>query len=323
MGYSREVCKRAADELSRRRQAAEREAIALKARVVKKFPQALDCENRVAAAVGRIAFAVLNNRNVDEAIAAAEKESAAAKKELAGYISAAGEKGKDFSPIYTCQKCSDTGLCNNHICDCHQALLTQYSSEELSKISGMKLVSFDDIDLSYYNEKSRARMAENFQFCRDYAEHFDTSVDSLLLYGSTGTGKTHAALAIAEAATEKGFSVIYGPVQMLMRKLEKEHFGHEEGDSEEKLLSCDLLILDDLGTEMSTSFSTAYLYNIINSRLLAGLPTIISTNCATADLVPRYGDAIASRILGTFELLCFEANDVRQAKLERRLAGEI
>lgn len=322
MGYSRDVCKRVSEELARRRQAAENEAFARRARVIKAFPQVLDCERRMAASAGQIALTVLNQGNVDEMLARIQKENEAAQTELAGYIAAAGEQGTDFSPRYTCPKCSDTGSAGHSVCECQQALLAQYAGEALSKTSGMKLTSFDTVDLSYYDEASRALMADNFAFCRDYADHFDLNAYSLLLFGPTGTGKTHAALAIAQAATDRGFSVIYGPVQTLLRQLEKEHFGRAEGDSEEALLSCDLLILDDLGTEMSTSFTTSCIYSIINGRMMEGRPTIISTNLSAAEWAPRYGDAIASRVLGTFEPLSFAGNDVRQAKLERRLSGE-
>ncbi len=322
MGYSRDVCKRAAEELARRQQAAENEAFARRVRVIKAFPQALDCERRMAASAAQIALVVMNNGNVEETLARIQKENEAAQKELAGYIAAAGEQGTDFSPRYTCTKCNDTGFADNRVCACHQALLAQYAGEALSKTSGMKLTSFDTVDLSYYDETSRSRMADNFAFCRAYADQFDTNADSLLLFGSTGTGKTHAALAIAKTATDRGFSVIYGPVQTLLRQLEKEHFGKVEGDSEEALLSCDLLILDDLGTEMSTSFTNSCIYNIVNGRMMAGLPTIISTNLSAPEWAPRYGEAIASRVLGTFEPLSFAGNDVRQAKLERRLSDE-
>lgn len=322
MGFSRDVCKRASDELARRRQTAENEAFARRARVMKAFPQVLECERRMAASAGQVARAVMNNGNVEDVLALAQKENEAAQKELAGYIAAAGEKGTDFSPLYTCPKCGDTGFAGHGVCECQQTLLAQYAGEALSKTSGMKLTTFDTVDLSYYDETSRSLMEDNFAFCRAYADQFDTSADSLLLFGSTGTGKTHAALAIAKVATGHGFSVIYGPVQTLLRQLEKEHFGKAEGDSEEALLSCDLLILDDLGTEMSTSFTNSCIYSILNGRMMAGLPTIISTNLSASEWAPRYGEAIASRVLGTFEPLSFTGNDVRQAKLERRLSGE-
>lgn len=322
MGYNRDVCLRAAEELSRRRQKAAAEAIARRKRVLEKQPAAADCERRMAASAAKIAQVVLSHGDVEAALAAAQKENQQAQEELAAYIAAAGEQGRDFSPLYVCPLCEDTGYKGTKICQCQTALLAKYAGEALSKSSGMQLASFEDIDLSYYDDDARNRMANNFAFCKAYGEQFDTRADSLLLFGPTGTGKTHAALAVARLATEKGFSVIYGPAQTLFRKLEREHFRGEEGETEEALLTCDLLVLDDVGTEMTTAFTNACLYDMLNGRMLAGLPTIISTNLTPSDWGARYGEAVASRVLGTFEPLSFAANDVRQAKLERRLSGE-
>lgn len=322
MGYSREVCKRAADELSRRRQQAEMQAAARRNRVIAKQPKAAEYERRMAVSAAQIARTVLSGADVQQALAAIQAENEKAQAELSALIAAAGESGENFYPSYTCPDCEDTGFTRHGICTCHKALLAHYASEELSKTTGMKLTSFDDIDLSFYSDDTRPVMRNIFDFCRAYGEQFDLTVDSLLLFGPTGVGKTHAALAIAKLATERGFSVIYGPTPTLLRKLEKEHFGRAEGDTEEILLSCDLLILDDLGTEMSTSFTNSALYDILNGRMLHGLPTIISTNLSAADWAPRYGEAIASRVLGTYESLHFVGDDIRQAKLERRLSGE-
>ena len=322
MGYDREICLRAAEELARRRQQAVADAAAKRKRVLEKQPTAADCERRMAASAATIARVVLSHGDVKTALAAAQEENRLAREELASLIAAAGETGTDFSPVFTCPLCEDTGRHGNAVCACQAALLAKYAGEALSKSTGMKLSSFDEIDLSYYDSDVRDRMADNLAFCRAYGEQFDPTADSLLLFGPTGTGKTHAALAIARLATEKGLSVVYGPVQTLFRKLEREHFRNEEGETEESLLACDLLVLDDVGTEMSTAFTNACLYNILNGRLLAGSPTLISTNLTPAEWSTRYGEAIASRVLGTFEPLAFTANDVRQAKLERRLAGE-
>jgi DNA replication protein DnaC len=143
-----------------------------------------------------------------------------------------------------------------------------------------------------------------------------------LLRGPAGTGKTHLSLAIAGEVAATGRQVIYGSVQRLLRQLEKEHFGREEGDSLDKLEVCDLLILDDLGTEFATPFYTSTLYDLINTRLLAGRPTVISTNLNLKQLAERYGVQIASRIGGCFQPLLFAGQDIRQQKLMRRLKEE-
>lgn len=215
------------------------------------------------------------------------------------------------------------------MCRCMEALLKEEACRRLSEMSAMELTDFDRMSLDYYPEEKdprtgvspRERMRGVLAYCRSYAENFVLPADSLLLRGPTGTGKTHAALAIARAAAERGFGVIYGPAQVLLHRIEKEHFGRAEGESEDVLESCDLLILDDLGTEFGSAFYTSCLYNIINTRMLSRLPTVISTNLTQAQLQERYGDQIASRITGTFVPLVFAGRDIRQLKNEQRLFG--
>ena len=127
----------------------------------------------------------------------------------------------------------------------------------------------------------------------------------------------HTSLSIAREAIAKDFAVIYGSTQNLLHELEEEHFGRrpaDEGAMQEMLLSCDLLILDDLGAEFSTSFTVAALYNIINSRINAGLPVIISTNLTPTELEAKYTQRITSRIIGCYTSLIFCGRDIRQLK---------
>ena len=126
-------------------------------------------------------------------------------------------------------------------------------------------------------------------------------------------------VAIARQAAEKGHAVIYGPAQVLLHQLEKEHFGRAEGNSEDMLLACDLLVLDDLGTEFASPFYVSCLYNLINTRMLEGRTIILSTNLNQNQLKERYGDQITSRITGTFVPLLFMGRDIRQQKRQEKL----
>ena len=242
-------------------------------------------------------------------------------------LASLGEAATDFSPRYTCQKCRDTGKLENGICDCMRSLLAEFAAKSLSEVSGMKLTSLSDMDLSFYSDEvlpelgksPREHMQSVLEYCRCYGEGFHAGAESLLLFGTTGTGKTHASLAIARAVIEQGYSVIYASAQQIFHRLEKEHFGREDGDSESVLAACDLLVLDDLGTEMTTAFTISCLYNIINLRMLAERPTVISTNLTAADWKGRYGEALTSRVLGTFQPLSFVGSDIRQAKKMNQL----
>ena len=131
---------------------------------------------------------------------------------------------------------------------------------------------------------------------------------------TTGFGNT-----TARQAAEKGHAVIYGPAQVLLHQLEKEHFGRAEGNSEDMLLACDLLVLDDLGAEFASPFYVSCLYNLINTRMLEGRTIILSTNLNQNQLKERYGDPITSRITGTFVPLLFMGRDIRQQKRQEKL----
>ena len=129
---------------------------------------------------------------------------------------------------------------------------------------------------------------------------------------NSAEGIPENSMAAFRLAAEQGYGVVYGSVQPLIRRLEAEHFGRAQGDSESQLTACDLLVLDDLGMEFDTPFSRACLYNVLNARLLEGRPTVISTNLSYTALQERYGDQIASRISGGFVPLLCVGKDIRQ-----------
>ena len=155
-------------------------------------------------------------------------------------------------------------------------------------------------------------MSYVYNSCVKYAESFDLDSVSLYFYGRTGLGKTHLSLAIANEAIKKGYNVIYGSVINFLNKMEKEKFGKADTDTEKLLIDADLLILDDLGAEFTTAYTVSAIYNILNSRICRGVPTIISSNLDLDDIKGRYPESIASRIIGTFSPVEFIGDDVRQ-----------
>ena len=159
-------------------------------------------------------------------------------------------------------------------------------------------------------------MEKNLQHCREYARFFSQGAGNLLLSGTTGLGKTHLALSIGYAVGEQGYSVCYETAASLFAKLERARFSHnEEAMAQgEKLESCDLLIIDDLGTEMPGQFVTAALYALLNQRLLAGKPMVITTNLTVDEMAQRYSPQIASRMQGEFYRMPFLGNDIRVMK---------
>lgn len=228
-----------------------------------------------------------------------------------------GLSDADFEPKFTCPICGDSGYSEGCLCRCAKALAKQYEYDRLNRSMPLEQSTFDRFDLSYYMGSDRASMEQTLRFCRDYATNFRTSAPSLLFYGKTGLGKTHLSLAIANEVLNAGFGVMYSSVQNYLERLEKEHFGRSEGDTMELLTGCDLLILDDLGAEFQTAFTVSAIYNILNSRILNGLPTVISTNLTPAEITGIYGERVMSRILGSFRRFEFSGADIRQQKMLR------
>lgn len=329
MGYSQEVYDAVRARLERRRMQAASEAAALQEQMTARYPRLREIRREMAASAGQVTRAVLAGGDVNAAVEAIKRQNLALQAEMAEILAKAGVKTPDFEPQYTCAACKDTGYANGRMCRCMEAMLKEEACRRLSAASPLALTDLAEMKLDFYPDDKdprtgvspRERMRGILAYCRDYAESFTVPADSLLLRGPTGTGKTHAALAIARAATERGYGVVYGPVQVLLHRLEKEHFGRAEGDSEQALEGCDLLVLDDLGTEFGSAFYNACLYNIINTRMLSRLPTIISTNLTQPQLQERYGDQIASRITGAFVPLVFVGRDIRQLKNQARLFG--
>lgn len=229
-------------------------------------------------------------------------------------------------PHYECNSCKDSGYIGGDMCICLKKAL----SEEGLKHSGLgemtKIQSFENFTLDYYdNPKDSADrspyhiMKTVLERCVKFAAEFDKTPNKNLFFcGSTGLGKTHLSSAIAREIIEKGYDVVYDTAQRIIYAFEQERFsksssGYDE-NATERYLNCDLLIIDDLGTEYTGSMSVTTLYNIINSRLVADKSMIISTNLAIAKIQSRYDDRIVSRILGEFVVLEFVGSDIRYMK---------
>ena len=318
MAYSENVVRAARQRLEKRRRDAESAATAVREELCQRYPRLREIEREMAAAIPELTHAILG-RNPD-AVTRIQEKNLALQQEMADILRVAGYDRDNFEPRFTCSRCSDTGFVGGAVCDCYRQLLKEEACRSLSGLSAMRLTDFGSMRLDYYDAEvdpklgvsPRQHMTDVITYCREYTENFSTGCDSLLLQGATGIGKTHLCLAIARGVTERGFGVVYGSVQPLLRQLEAEHFGRSQGDSEAQLTGCDLLVLDDLGMEFDTPFGRSCIYNILNARLLEGKPTVVSTNLSFTALRERYGDQIASRISGGFVPLLCVGKDIRQ-----------
>ena len=226
---------------------------------------------------------------------------------------------EDYTEVkYFCKACSDTGYIDGtKLCSCLREELIRATIQSSGIGDLIETQSFDNFDLECYNDNPEVyeKMKANLSIAKAYAQSFSKSSGNLLLTGKTGTGKTHISTAIAREVIHKGYDVLYDSIHNILSEFEADKFSPPYSRSEpqsSKYLECDLLIIDDLGTEFSTQFTIACIYNLINTRLNKGLSTIISTNLDSRSLADKYEGRILSRLLskGT-KVLSFVGKDKR------------
>lgn len=321
MGYAKQIYKSAAAELKARRDRAEAVAAQHKQEFVRVCPAVLDIEGEMAKTGLEAVKAVGAGDNAVKIVQSLAKYNLELQAKRKALLKENGFPQDFLLPAYTCSICNDTGIHNNAPCACYRTLLKELAYQELAKTTPLQLCDFESFSLNAYANTpdtngiiAQEEMQAIYERCREYAENFTASANSLFFFGATGLGKTHLSLAIADKVIQKGFGVVYGTAQNLLTRLEKERFGKiEDTDTESLLLECDLLILDDLGTEFTTGFTVAAVYNILNTRELSGKPTIINTNLSLSELEEKYTTRISSRILGKYEIYRFIGNDQRIA----------
>ena len=319
MGYGVKIYQAACKELEDRRRRAEEKAAACRERFCEDCPRAAQIREEMARNASGAARAVLSGGDVRQELTRMKERGMALREEYNGLLAQNGLSQEDVTPQYQCSNCQDSGFVDGRMCQCLKSLQRRMAYERLSMDAPLESCTFESFSLEYYQEDERVyrQMEKVFRACQSYGEKLRPDSPSMLFRGGTGLGKTHLSLAIAGKAIEKGMGVIYGSAQSFAVALEKERFDREppeEGDTNTQLTECDLLILDDLGTEFPSAYVNAALYNIINSRMLAERPTIISTNLTLKELESRYSERFASRIAGYYGKLEFLGNDVRVQK---------
>ena len=324
MRTKRELYQEAMRAVALRRQTARANAEDARAAAEAAVPALRHAEEEVRVRGVRCALAGASGKDRTAAAAALAK----AKQDLTALLASSGRPADALEPHFTCKKCQDTGTFEGHTCICVHKLMQKLRREEIESLSSLSISSFDTMELRYYpntmddklGEPVRSYMGSLLAELRAYAEEFDRSSESLMLFGNAGLGKTHAALAIAGIVLEKDFDVIYVSSPDFFSKLEALHFGADPGGEEETLLQtaagADLLILDDLGTEFNSSFFLSTLYSLLNNRLGAHLPTIVTTNITDGALLEKlYTEKISSR-LSAFVPCLFAGPDIRSQKAQ-------
>ena len=323
MAYSLEVVKRARARLAQAKEDRESENRQHLADAYKRVPRIreIDLElRRTMAKAAQAAF--LQGSDGRDMMDKVRLENLELQQERAILILENFEEGYlDESPI--CDNCGGSGYVGSRMCDCLRELCRQEQKKEVSILSGSR-ETFNQFNLDYYPDRvdpkygasPRTIMERNLSICRRYAMTFAQSSGNLLFVGGTGLGKTFLSACIARAVADRGNSVVYETASHLFSKLEAAKFSPNEENRREaaKFTDCDLLIIDDLGTEMPGQFVTAALYSLLNDRLLLGKPMVISTNLNVDEMSRRYSPQIASRLHGGFQRLTFVGEDIRVLK---------
>lgn len=323
MAYSAEVMKRARTRLAQAKENRESENRQHLQEAYERVPRIREIDMQLRRTMAQVAQAAfLQGSDGRELMDKIREENRSLQRERSRLVAQYFEEGYlDDSPV--CNVCSGSGYVGAAMCECLKELCRQEQKKELSVLSGSQ-GSFSQFRLDYYPDRvdpkyglsPRAIMEQNLQICRRYALNFTEKSGNLLFSGDTGLGKTFLSACIARTAADRGYSVVYETASHLFSKLEQAKFNANEENRREaaKLMECDLLILDDLGTEMPGQFTTAALYALLNDRILEGKPMLISTNLTVEDMSRRYSPQIASRLRGNFQRIAFVGEDIRVMK---------
>ena len=323
MPYSAEVLRRARQTLAQKKADAESESNQRLYEAYIKVPRLKQIDLELRRSMTAAAQAVFTQGG--DAYAAMEqvkKANLALQQERAQLIA------ENYAPGYldersVCDRCGGNGYVGSTMCSCLIELCRQEQKKELYQLTGGQ-ERFEAFRLEYYPDRvdaafgasPRTIMERNLKICKRFAENFDPGIGNLLFVGGTGLGKTFLSACIANAVTDKSFSVAYESAPQLFSKLEKNRFSPDEESRRqaETFAACDLLIIDDLGTELPGNFVTAALYSLLNDRLLSGKSMIVSTNLNIEEIAKRYSPQIASRFEGNFKGLTFVGEDIRVLK---------
>lgn len=318
MSYSKEIVAAVFSDYNKKREKAEDRRKNRLFKAYEQIPALKKIDYELSSTGLQILGASLQGKDgLEERIAEIKKRNTSLQEERARLLTSNG-----FEPDYTdlkfeCPLCQDRGYINEKMCSClKNALITKQleASGVGQLISGQ---SFENFSLEFYPDSEKEYMAHLLDYLKEYANEFGSDSPNLLFVGGTGLGKTHLSTALAKAVIEKGCYVIYETSTNIFSDFENDRFRDRYNGEEPistKYMECDLLIIDDLGTEVVTNFTVSCLYNLINTRLNKKLPIILSTNLNSQEIRKLYNDRITSRLFGDFEIQAFKGSDIRKLK---------
>lgn len=322
MGHLKKYYIMAENELNRRRTLNHEIQQSHIAEAEKAIPELSTLRKKLSASGAKLSSILISGGDIAKKLQQIADENISVSRQIKELLVKNGYSPDYLEPIYSCTKCNDTGIYENERCSCFLNDVKKFQCADLNASSAMNLCSFDTFELSFYSSKADSdgvvphdRMEKIFNYCTEYARDFHLPVGGILMLGGTGLGKTHLSLAIGREVINNGYSVIYGSAPDLFNQIEKEHFSShdEDNDTLQLLKECDLLIIDDLGTEFESKFNYSTLYDLVNTRMNKGIPIIINTNYLLSEIQERYSGRIISR-LATMKILPFCGEDIRLIK---------
>ena len=324
MGYNSSIYKKIYDEYSQKYLVA-RERADIRAQEIRRaIPEIAKIDRELSLTGLEVFSASLSGGDTASKIAEIRAKNEALQAKRAELLVANGYPA-DYSDVkYDCTKCGDTGFVDNKMCSCMKEALTLAGIESSGFANLIKEQRFDNFSLDYYKKNATHydMMGKNLEFLKEYAKNFDAkNSQSILMMGGTGLGKTHLSSAVAYEVIEKGNDVFYTGAIDLFSQFEIQRFksyNNEPNELIERYFESDLLIIDDLGTEMINQFSVSTLYNLLNDRLSRKKPTIVSTNLSQDEIMKKYTDRITSRMFGEYKIVFFAGTDIRAQKLMKK-----
>lgn len=291
--------------------------------VFQKIPKLKELESTVASRSVRQARLLLDGDT--SALASLKEELADLSRQRDMLLTAGGYALDYLDPVYECPDCKDTGYIDGQKCHCFkQAIInTVYAQSNIREI--LKRENFDHFSYSYYSDEdispttglsALATARHAVEECHLFIDAFDNKPQNLFFYGGTGVGKTFLTNCVAKELLDKGYSVIYFTAFQLFDILSKGVF-EKDADAiatHQNIFDCDLLIIDDLGTELSNSFTTSQLFLCLNERILRQKSTIISTNLNMNQVADIYSERVLSRISNSYTIIKLFGDDIRLKK---------
>ena len=332
MSYDAAIVQRASARLARRKEIRERRRWDLEQELYRRQPRLRELDRAIGGTMAELAGLAISGKPIQAdgpEIADIRRRNLELQAQRAELLHTLGYEPDALDPPPACTKCGDSGWAGAEMCTCLKELCAQEQMKALTALLNLTdEQNFDRLRLDVYSDQPwegkrspRENMKRVVTVCEGFARRFpDYPLHNLLLSGGTGLGKTFLSGCIAREVSGRGYSVVYDTAISLFSTFEAKKFSRDLGqerqarDDTRRYLNCDLLILDDLGSELTTPLAQSTLYEVVNSRLQGGKHTIISTNLSMEQIGARYTPQVVSRLAGAYQELTFYGDDIRRMR---------